>query len=236
MDNPAPMNFDDWINEIFNHPTGESPWYYDSNTDNYDLWNLEFHYPEMTIQYLTKLFEEIAVLPRQFSDAQIAAGLYYIISPGFSGILCDVFDLSNPADMPSRLRCIEAIYTVYEQLFAVRCSPELFLSQKIKLSRNPLDLICFMWWDMCCYPRSPTDKDFTANDERLHEAIFMVMNKTLTLESEACQEGALHGFNEFHFRYPYRVNALVKTFIAENPQISPQLRKYAEGASWGAFQ
>ena len=63
-----------------------------------------------------------------------------------------------------------------------------------------------------------------------------VFEKTLMLKSEACLESALHGLGHWHVFLPEKTGPIVRRFLAERKDISPALRRYAEGAAIGMVQ
>src|SRR5690349_21602688 len=124
------LTFEQWLDAVFNHPLTDPEWYFSDEADNAKLLMLESSYPSILLEYVTQTFEEIGRLPQLFSDGQIAAGLQYIIHPACSSVVYAMLDLRIDVDLAARIQCIEAIYTVYEQLFAIHCSPELATSKQ----------------------------------------------------------------------------------------------------------
>jgi hypothetical protein len=222
------LTYDQWIEEIFNHPVSEPAWYFAEANESYALWDLYRNHPQITLEYITRTFEESAKLPLLFSDGQIADGLNYIVNPSCSDIFSTVVNVKESVRFEAQLRCIEAIYTVYEQLFSVRCSIQLSASKRDQTNRN-LNILCFMWWDMLPV-YGGTDQIIA---EKMNSAMLDVIVRISKLKSEACQKAALHGLSEWYFIYPQKVSALVKEFLVRHPQISPELKNYAEKASWG---
>lgn len=225
------MTFDEWIKAVFDHPVTDQHWSFQED-DSYVLWDFYANQPQRCAEYIARTFEEIARFPDHYSDGQIAAGLKYIVEPSFSSVAFNVVDLDKPVDMTTRLRCIAAIYTVYEQLFAVRCTSQVARLVDETIERNPLNYICFMWWDVFPTHGHPDQPEYA----ELDQAILDVITRTLSIDSEACQEAALHGLSEWHYRYPRTVMEIGKRFLAENPQITPELRAYGEKAYWGGVQ
>jgi hypothetical protein len=41
------------------------------------------------------------------------------------------------------------MYVVFERLFDPKCSPNLHTPTEADPSSNPLNGVCFMWWDVC---------------------------------------------------------------------------------------
>jgi hypothetical protein len=225
----AYLTYDEWIDAVFNHPVAEPAWYF-TEIDNPELWNLYYHHPAIALQYMTRVFKEINKLPTRYSDGQIADGLDYLVNPACSNHVGVIIDANDAVSFEDQLHCIKSIYSVYEQLFSTRCSTQLSATNKDGTNRK-LNIVCFMWWDT--FPTYGGEDKVLV--EKMESAIHDVIVRISTLDSEACKKAALHGLNEWHFKYPQKVNTLVKEFLARNPQISPELKDYAEKASWGAL-
>src|SRR5437588_12817163 len=83
-------------------------------------WNPE---PAIAVAYLTRLFERPEPALRWYSDNQIAQGLTYLVrtsARGDNGWL-------HSTDVPiaDRVRCVEAVASLFKQLFVARCTPHL---------------------------------------------------------------------------------------------------------------
>jgi hypothetical protein len=223
------LTYDDWLEAVFNHPVAEPAWYFTEDANN-ELWHLEYQHPAIALQYMTTVFEAVNKLPTRYSDGQIADGLNYLTNPACSDYVWLVVDASGNVDFDEQLRCIGAIYIVFEQLFSARCSTQLSKTNEDGTNRQ-LNILCFMWWDT--FPVYGGEDKVAV--EKMNNAMLDVIVRISTLDSEACQKAALHGLNEWHFMYPQKVNGLVKEFLARNPHISPEFKDYAEKASWGAL-
>ncbi len=192
----ARTTFDDWVLYTFDHTVTEPVWHcYPCS----DYWESS---PAEDITFLTRLFEECDTVFSPYSDAQIAQGLDYLMGRGN----CDCgFELLN-TDVPlsDRLRCIEAMVTLFERCFAVRCSPYLCYSTLRDPTKeyNPLNGRCCIWWDMLplhgLVEHRPEHPDAAALDN----AILAVLSRILKLDSIACQESAVFGLAEWKIYYP----------------------------------
>lgn len=226
---PKVGSFEYWIDYLFNRPVTDPAWYWEDN-DTADWLQLERN--EITVvSYVTRTFENAGEVLKPFSNGQVADGLNFIIHSGASNLAVSIVNIDNQVQMEPRLKCLESIYSLYTDLFAVRCSPEPFLRRDRKKD-NPLDMVCFMWWDIfpvCGGPKEPACLE-------LGKTILKLLEKILTLDSDACRESALHGLGELSFLYPREVKEIVTTFLTENPNVEPKLRKYALNASWGNVQ
>ncbi len=183
---------------------------------------------EQKIAYMAQLFEKPRPILDRYSDLQLQHGFQYLISNLLSDYPLGLHDASVPLDL--RARCIRSIYTVYEQVFAERCSPELACSGRRPTS--PLNDVCYMWWDMLAF----SAKLVPVEERILDETALTVMESTLNLESLPCQEGALHGLGHWHYDYPEQVGVIIDAYLGRDTSIPEGLRAYASNAHRGYVQ
>jgi hypothetical protein len=152
------LSFEDWIEHAFSHEVRaqRAPWYFDPD---HDWWHGP---PVVAVAYLTRLFEEPEVLLRWFSDAQVAQGLTYLVSTSASGDSGWFYSTSVPTE--DRVHCVEAVASLFAELFAPRCTPH--LSHLSEAGAGPLNCVCYMWWDEFPCVALPDDPDL----EILHDA------------------------------------------------------------------
>jgi hypothetical protein len=215
------LAFNDWIEHAFSHEVRfqRTAWYFDLDCD---YWNPA---PVEAVDYLTRLFENSGPALRHFSDAQIAQGLTYLVSTSASGDNGWLYSTDVPIAM--RLRCIEAVATLFSDLFAPRCTPHLsHLSEK---EAGPLNGVCYMWWDEFPCIALPGDPHFGL----LHESALSAMEGIVCLASVACQESALHGLGHWQHRHKDRVSQIIDRFLQTNPGLDPRLVTYAHSARCG---
>jgi hypothetical protein len=214
------LSFDEWVKYVFDHRFEEDVgdrWYHQIDR----VWWDEMKSPVITITYLTQLFENIREIAVPYSDAQLGDGLWFLCDNACSSHMFTLLDVSVP--LANRLRCFEAMYQVYEGLFAPKCSPSLgHLSE----DSNMLNLVCYMWWDIIPIYGKPNEPERAEIDKTVLE----VMAKTLELNSVACQEGALHGLGHWCDYYPQKVGKIIDDFLAQNPSLRPELKQYALNA------
>jgi hypothetical protein len=94
---------------------------------------------------------------------------------------------------------------------------------------NPLNLVCYMWWDILPIagnPDEPARREFDA-------AILQVLESTLHLDSLACQESALHGLGHWQMVYPERVGEIIDRFSMSHPHLPEKLQQYMMAAYTG---
>ena len=174
---------------------------------------------------MTQAFENAAVVFQPYSDAQLNQGLWFIVSNACSNHMFALLDESLP--WSRRQRCISSIQQLYEQCFAPRCSPH--LSHVDESGANPLNMVCYMWWDiMPIYgkPEDPTRSEMDAT-------ILGVMESALQLDSIPCRESALHGLGHWQPQYPERVGEIIDKFSMTRPALPEKLRAYMINAYTG---
>src|SRR5262249_9554542 len=79
------FSFEQWVNFAFNHPLpddGAPNWYHDIDNDS-ELWNPD-EFPEETVDYLTRLFENATNVLAPFSDAQVNQGFWFLVDAACS--------------------------------------------------------------------------------------------------------------------------------------------------------
>jgi hypothetical protein len=212
------LTFDDWVLHMFNHPVTETAWHWDLDADEVEL------EPQQVIAYTTRLFTNARELLTPYTDAQVNQGLWFLIGEGHTPLTV-LTDANNPLD--ERSRCIHAITQVFEQSFLPRCTPH--LSHVDEPGASPLNLVCYMWWDI--FPLRGQPKD--ASRQEIDAACLSVMETTLQLPSIACQESALHGLGHWGRYYEGRCQSIISTFMQRHRDLRPQLRTYAESAQKG---
>lgn len=225
------LSFEQWITYVFDHPVlapGALNWYHDSNYDG-EWWDTS-NYPQTTLAYLTTLFEGAPGILTPFSDAQVKQGLWFLIDNSCSD---HMFTLLNPA-IPwiERKRCLSSMLTLFEDYFAPRCSAHLSHLDTLEADTgniNPLNMVCYMWWDLLPIygkPEEPDRKEFDA-------ACLKLMRLTLDLDSDACRENALHGLGHWALVYPVEARAIIDAWLARHQEVTGDLKAYALAARRG---
>ena len=213
------LSFEQWLHYVFDHPIASPRWYEDEDAE-------QWRGPAATaVAYLTQLFSDPRRWVQRFSDEQLNQGFWFLLhSTG-----CDDIEAFFDAAVPwqDRQIGIEAIYTLFEQLFAERCSDR--LSHLDERGTRPLSSICYMWWDLF------TDHDPGASQPLVEPVALEVLGRILTLKSDACQESALHGLGHYQSIRPgKRIERIIDDYLVRNPKVRPELRNYALNAQEGA--
>jgi hypothetical protein len=215
------LSYEDWLEHAFGHEVRiqQAAWFFDQNCD---LWDPE---PAVALAYLTRLYEDPEPALRWFSDNQIAQGLTYLLDMSASGD--KGWFSSTEVPIESRVRCVEAIASLFARLFVLRCTPH--LSHLSETDAGSLNNVCYMWWDGFPCLALPGDPD----KPMMHEAALCTMARILGFHSLACQESALHGLGHWQRDHDRHVCAIIDGFLADSLGIDPRLIGYANAARRG---
>jgi hypothetical protein len=218
---PSLASHEDWLDETFGRAvTGE---YYPYFVER-DMTEWPEPVPDhQALDYLTRTFESPVTSLQYFSDRQIAAGLWEL-GPGDAHC---VYNRDIPIE--ARERLIGSVKILYRDFFDRRCLPK--LSHLDKDYTEPLNGICYMWWEVITWGWANDDPDA----ERLKAKDLHVMETVLQLPNPACQESALHGLGHMA-RHSDRALAIIDHFLASDPNSSPELLQYARAARSGCIQ
>ena len=221
---PDEPSFREWLTWVFDHPDEGPEWHWDL-----DAPDLE---PELTpptiVAYLTDLFRGAPSHLAPYSLEQAKRGLWFLADNSCSS---HVFALGDVAvDAESRLRCIGSMTALFRDYFAPRCADA--LSHRDEAAANPLNMICYMWWDVLPWWWHDTP---TLAAESI-DACLAVMAEMLEIESVAVRESALHGLGHFVAVSPgaeARVPQIIDSFLGGNRSLRPELHAYARAARGG---
>ena len=103
----------------------------------------------------------------------------------------------------ARERCIRATANLFERLFA----------------NEALDTSVHMWWDSLCYDWhcGNRNRERGGEDKRLQDVHFETLAQILSVDSEICQEAALHGLGHLH--HP-DTPALIDLYIEKHSRLT----------------
>jgi hypothetical protein len=112
--------------------------------------------------------------------------LTYLVSTSATGDNSWLYSTDVPSE--DRVRCVEAVASLFAQLFVPRCTPHLsHLSETEARSQNGV------WWDE--FPCLALAGD--PNLPTMQETALRTMARILGFSSIACQESALHGLGHW---------------------------------------
>jgi hypothetical protein len=216
------LSFDDWVRHVFDHDPSGRQWWFEEGAP---FWAGP---ADVTVAYMTRLFEDPGPPLAPYDDVQLDEGFWYLVSNGASDCMLALTDGSVP--IRARARCLRATATVFRRIYAPRCTPH--LSHIDEPGAGPLNLSCYMWWDLL--PVSPAPDDGARRP--LDVAALDAMRDVLGLDAVACQESALHGLGHWQAAYPDAVGDIVDAFLAAAPDRHPDLVRYAQSARVGCVQ
>jgi hypothetical protein len=214
---PVPPAFDEWIDCVFDHPVDEAKWYWSTDTAEIPA--------GVAVGYLTRLFKTADSSLSRFASPQIGQGLWYLVCGACSTYMWPVVQEGLPWEV--RDECIRAMVPLFAHVFATRCSSH--LAHLDEPDADPLNEVCYMWWDLFPTWGDPNDPTCTDRDR----ASLQAMAGVLKLESIACQESALHGLGHWYPQYPDFVERAVRDFLQANGNARGELRQYALNACQG---
>lgn len=213
------VDFETWLDRTFGRAvTGE--WYSQFVEDENPPDPVPDH---LAVEYLTSLFEHPEESLRYYSDRQIACGLWEL-GPGDTHC---VYNREIPIE--ARERLIGSVEILFRDFFDGRCIAK--LAHLDKEYTEPLNGICYMWWEVITWGWAKGDPDA----ERLKAKDIDVLEAVLHLPNPACKESALHGLGHMA-HHSNRALAIIDRFLAGDPDVGPELLHYARAARTGCIQ
>jgi hypothetical protein len=217
-------SFEEWLVYVFDHPVDHRMpvWYFANGAE---LWTEG----PIAIQYLTRLFQDPIPALALYTDAQINQGLWFLLDNSCSNHALMLLRPDIPWD--ERRRCVEAMFAVFERLFVARCVPK--LAHIDEPGMNPLNSVCYMWFDLLPIWGSVKD-DPNPSNRQLSPVMLDLMRRILDLKSIPCRESALHGLGHWEMYYPEKVVGIIDEFLRLHRGLRPdKLREYALAARSG---
>ena len=205
------LSFDEWVIFVFDHPVTESSWYSDEKWN--EFWWEKWHTivgPKQQLSYVTKLFEDSAILLNGYTPMQIDDGLGMILS-GPAEFAIDRLIWNKKLPWLLREKCIDSMVTLFRTLFA----------------KIDVEFSCWMWWDIL--------REWEHNERRdpkTKGAIFQALVSILEIPSRNCQMSALHGLN--HIQHTGKERLIYK-YIESNPNLDEDVKEYAIWAIEGGM-
>lgn len=212
------LTFEEWIKFNFDRPVTDPQWYWDIDSDYWD------GTPVITVDYLTRTFQNAAAIFQPYTNAQLKQGLWWLASD--SQYMFAVLDEAVP--WPDRRRCLGSMYQLFVQCLLPRCLPEHLSHLDVDVEEgSPLNTLCYMWWDLLPIYGHPAAAPGSSEAET-DKVCMGVMARILRLGSDACRQSAIHGLGCWGGYYPEAVTGIVGEFLSTHQGLSPALREYAE--------
>jgi hypothetical protein len=213
------LSFDEWVAHVFDHDVRGPEWYFDLDAP---VWAAP---AALTLAHVTRLFENPIEWLSRYDDAQLNQGFWYLVSNAGSNHMFALTDASAP--LQARIRCVKSFTSLFEALFAARCSSDLIHLRPTEF--NPLNLACYMWWDIVPFSGAPNDP----KRAELDTAALSVMEEILSIESLPCRESALHGLGHWQPCYPQQVGDIIDRALDRSNAWPATLKTYALSARSG---
>lgn len=201
-----PPSYEEWKLDLL---TYDEYWFGETILDDVD--------ETLTALYATQLMQEAGSLWEQVPSEDLGETLWFFLGQ----ILTINWEL-----IPNRqtsINCITAMQTLFRDLYDPHCAP--VLGHLDEQPTTPLNLSCYMWWDML-----PIYSSDPAQHQELSTASLETMVYCLRLKNIACKESALHGLSHFHTDAPTRVSEIIRDSARFIPK---KLESYAKSAANG---
>lgn len=221
---PPPPRYREWLTHVFDRPVTDPGWYFPQDV----MQDVRFRAtPEELAALFIHTMRHCKADLGAFSDGQVKHGLTYMISNSCSNVSIDVKAEALGIDV--RKSVLLSISTLYTDCFELRCAP--VLSHVDEPGANPVNSICYMFWDVTPLLHWRKDRNCAVFDDTVIEVLKAALAGS---RNPACVESALHGFG--HLRQimgpSSPVEAIVTRFIETRPA-RPQLKAYAAQAAKG---
>jgi hypothetical protein len=229
--NPDAVTFEEWVQWAFDHPVAaetKDKWWRGVPDEN-EYGRLLDRPPQRALTFVSQLFENPLAHLSSYSDEQIDQGLNFIVfracSSHFEGIV------DRDIDLGLRLRCIRSLENLSRELFAPRCSDNVWIYT------NPLNHMCDMLWDLVVKDAyigqlNPDGTYQIVRDPEIDKEFLDTLARILAMPSIACQQSALHGLGHLVRETKLRAN-VVQQYLDDHSNLRDDLRKYAQKAVAG---
>jgi hypothetical protein len=157
---------------------------------------------------------------KPYNNLQVAGGLTYIFNSSFSNYGSDLVHGEMLPELRSSV--FQSLNVLFAECFALRCDPVLS-NGKSKGSYNPLNSVCYMFWDTSHLSMGGIDA-------------LNVMENSLYQNNVACIESGLHGLGHEAYKNKIFVEAAIDKFSASSCITDENLLTYAIAARSGSIQ
>ncbi len=215
------ISYPTWLDCVFAQPHSSEPHAWSPDVGDAT--------PAEIVSFMTRLFASCGNKLAPFDDRQVAQGLWYVVSPGNSDCMFDLYDRGVGWD--ERCASIRSMFALYRDCFAHRCED----AETNEVSPgNRINGVCFMWWDV--FPSGGSEDTTDQERASVDRELIGVMAHALELRHLACRESALHGLGHWETADPERVHGIIDGWLARNPDLPSTLQEYARAAREGQVQ
>ncbi|MBK8255774.1 MAG: hypothetical protein IPK82_24290 [Polyangiaceae bacterium] len=211
--------YQEWLAHVFDHTPTKNGWYFDNPTEEFEASPLDLTL--LITQTCTNAERDLA----GFSNSQVAQGLNYIFNNSCSNVIFGPKD--KKVNTVTRCECIQSVIYLYEGCFKKRCSPQ--LSHLDEARKSPLNIVCYMLWDVSPLANWHGDKE----KKTFHSTLVDLHTAVLKLGHDACTESALHGLGHLHSYLAKPVENAVDNWLRQNGSARTELLHYAKAARNG---
>lgn len=209
------MKYEQWRDELFNHPPDTDPVWLDLAVEFYDL------PAQQAFDYIDRILVDPTV-HSLFSKEQLGTGLNFIYSNSCSDF---PFLYTKECEEERRITGIKNLDKLYRNFFERYCTAPLVSIGNSQVADGSMGFICYMFWDIfVLYPGNATPEMISAGVN--------VMRKALDSHNDNCLVSAIHGLGHWAFDVPEAVIVLEQWL--DNPTTdNPEIRQYAKQATTG---
>jgi hypothetical protein len=196
------LDFDKWLDVIFKQA--------ELSALPESAVKLEYSNRDEQLSYLIKLFNDPEILLKRFQVEVVYKGLNMFLDSYSMYLYSLIFKKENNGKLENRIECIKSIKNLFEIIFV----------------KDSFSQLAFMWWDeiiTAAYPHGT--KEFSKEDMKIREAIFVTLNSILNIENTICQASALHGLG--HLQHP-GTKEVIENYLNRSNNLNNKFIRYAK--------
>jgi hypothetical protein len=209
------MNYEQWRDELFNHPVDSDPTSLNHSDDFYDLYDL---LPLKAFEFVDRVLVDPEV-HKLYSRQQLGIGLHTLFHY-LCGGLPELY--TTAVNEERRIQGISHLIHLYTHYFERYCTAA--VTQLDDKTDDPMAFICYMFWDIfVLYPGNASP--------RMQSAAIQVMQTVLKTDNQQCLESAIHGLGHWT-DVPEAVTTL-QTWLKNPTTTNAAILNYARAAMTG---
>lgn len=208
------MNYEQWRDELFEHPPNINPRFQEHSTEFYEV------PPCQAFDYVDRVLLDQDI-HSMFSKDQLGNGINTIYAPGCS----DLPRLyTSECDEDRRIKGIGNLVNLYRNYFERYCTAPIVSIDNYKAD-GEMGLICYMFWDdFDLYPGIATPA--------MTSAAVNTMEIALDSSNDNCLVSAIHGLGHWAFDVPEAITVL-KQWLRRPTTKNREVLQYARTAITG---
>jgi hypothetical protein len=215
------MNYDQWRDELFNHPADSDPVSLRRSDEFEDLASIQ------AFDFIDRVLVDPEVHTR-YSYGQLGLGLYSIFS-NCCTCLPALYSIDSEAeesfvDEARRIQGIRHLIHLYADYFERYCTTPVIRVGAAQVD-DRMESLCYMFWDIfALYPGNASPG--------MQAAAIQVMQQVLATGNEQCLVSAIHGLGHWALYLPAAVSTL-QTWLQKPTTQNPAILAYGQAATTG---